>query len=260
MKTVLAALPLFGLCLAVGLAQPASQPVKIVRPGTPAAAAPVRRTADPAAQSNLLAKTGGILMTPASGPAVLFLNTQTRVPGAGIQAASEQIFKLLRLPCEYRDKPSDEPVAEAIRAVADPARTAAAVVICETPGYPSLLLAPEARWALVNVAALGGADVPAALLAERTRKQVWRAFGHLMGAANSTYESCLLKPVFTNEELDALGAKGFCPDPLNPILQHARKRGISQSRMTTYRKAVEEGWAPAPTNALQQAIWDELKK
>ncbi len=33
--------------------------------------------------------------------------------------------------------------------------------------------------------------------------------------------------------------------------------GKPQSR-TTYRKACEEGWAPAPTNDVQKAIWDKV--
>jgi hypothetical protein len=35
--------------------------------------------------------------------------------------------------------------------------------------------------------------------------------------------------------------------------------GIKPARMTTYRKACEEGWAPMPTNSVQKAIWDEVK-
>jgi hypothetical protein len=29
--------------------------------------------------------------------------------------------------------------------------------------------------------------------------------------------------------------------------------------MTTYRNAVMEGWAPAPTNDIQRAVWDAVK-
>jgi hypothetical protein len=38
-----------------------------------------------------------------------------------------------------------------------------------------------------------------------------------------------------------------------------QKRGIPQLERTTYRLAVKEGWAPAPTNDIQRAVWDKVK-
>ena len=49
------------------------------------------------------------------------------------------------------------------------------------------------------------------------------------------------------------------PEPFNKIMTHAQKLGMQPQRMTTYRKAVEEGWAPAPTNDLQRTVWEEVK-
>ena len=245
------------LCVAACLAQPAPKPAAPLLPRSSALRVP--QPANPAAYSNMLAKTGGILPTPATGPAILFLNTQKRIPAQALHAIPDQIQKTLRLPCRTSDKPSSEPVADAVSAVAD-TNNAAAVVIGDAAGYPALLIAPESRWALVNVAALGGPDVPADKLAERVQKETWRAFGYLMGAANTSFEHCLLKSVFTPADLDALKAHGLSPEPFTKIMAHAQKLGMKPSRSTTYRKAVEEGWAPAPTNDFQRAIWQELKK
>jgi len=110
------------------------------------------------------------------------------------------------------------------------------------------------------VAALCGPDVSADKLAERVQKETWRAFAYLMGAANSTYEHCLMKSVLSPADLDALTAKAVCPEPLNQIALHAKKLGMKPVRLTTYRKAVEEGWAPAPSNEMQRSVWQELKK
>lgn len=258
MKTSLVAVTLaFALCSAVS-AQPA--PTSVTAPAAPKAPfLPPMRKADPAALSNMLAKTGGILSTPASGPSILFLNAQTRVPGTAVREPLNQIEKLLRLPCVVRDQPSAEPVAAAVKSVAD-ANVAAVIVIGDSTGYPPLLLAPENRWALVNVAALGGADVPADRLADRLQKEIVRAFGMLLGSACSTSEGCVLKPVLRPEDLDALKAKNLSVEPMNKILSYVQRLGVKPSRMTTYRKAVEEGWAPAPTNDFQRAIWREVKK
>lgn len=209
-------------------------------------------------RSNFLAKTGGLIMSKAEGPAILFLNTQTRVSSATINEPVTQIEKILRLSTVYKDNHTDAPVTAALEALTDK-MTAAVVVIGDSKGYPALLVAPESRWALINIAALDGADVSAETLAARTQKEIWRAFGYLMGAANSNFDMCLMKTVFSTDDLDALKSKCLSPEPFNKILAQAQKLGIKSSHMTTYRKAVEEGWAPAPTNEIQQAIWKGLK-
>ena len=217
------------------------------------------RKPDPAAFSNMLAHTGGMVQQTVAGPSLLLLNTQKRVAPAALEETADLIKRNVRLSSAFQNLPSNEPVAEALKALANP-KNAAVVVIADVAGYPSLLIAPESRWALVNVAALGGADSTAAQRTERTQKEVWRAFGYLMGAANSNFEHCLMKSVITTEDLDALKPKTLCPEPYGKIVAHAQKLGMKPSRMTTYRKAVEEGWAAAPTNDFQRAIWAELKK
>ena len=259
MKTGLTAMTMLSLCAAL-CAQPTPSQQPTAAPGTvQRGTAKAPRAMDPAARSNMLARTGGMVKAPAEGPSLLFLNTQTRVATDAIGAVTDQMVEMLRLLVVLKAQSSDDPVAAALKALADKG-TAAVVVIADSPGYPSLLVAPENRWALVNVAALGGAGVTAETLADRTQKEVWRAFGYLMGAANSNFEHCLLKPVLVPTDLDALKAKVVCPEPFNKIMTHAEKLGMKPQRMTTYRKAVEEGWAPVPANDFQKAIWKELKK
>ena len=257
MKTPLIVLSLVLLFSTSLFAQPAP---KSVPPAVSKTAA--LRTVHPmdsAVRSNLFAKTGGFLQSPATGHSILFLNTQKRVPAQALQDTEDQIQKILRMPCVSISKLSAEPVAAAITALAD-TNTAMVIVIGDESGYPSLLIAPESRWAFVNVAALDGSGVPADKLAERTQKEMWRALGLVMGAANATVEQCLMKTVLSAADLDALTAKCLSPETLSKIMAQAQKMGMKPTRMTTYRKAVEEGWAPAPTNDIQRAIWTELKK
>jgi len=226
---------------------------------TPAQSTQQRKLTPEARRAAMLAKTGGFIQSKAEGPALLFLNAQTRVPANVIKAPVEQISKSLRLSAVQRDSPNAaEPIKAALEALQDK-DVAAVVVVGDTAEYPSLLIAPESRWALVNVAALGSKGVSAETLADRINKEIWRAFGYLMGAAHSNFEACLMKPVLTPADLDALKVKGMSPEPFNKIMTHAQKLGMQPQRMTTYRKAVEEGWAPAPTNDLQRTVWEEVK-
>ena len=244
-------------CAAAAFAQPA--PGKVPPPAPKNVAFKAPHAIDPAIRSNMLAKTGGLIHSAPTAPFVLFLNTQKRVPDQALQDLPGLIQKVLRLPCVSLSKPSAEPVAEAVNALAD-TNNAAVIVIGDAAGYPALLVAPESRWALVNVAALAGSGASAETLAERVQRETWRAFGYLMGAANSTSELCLMKPVFSAADLDALKARTLSPETFSKIMTQALKMGMKPTRLATYRKAVEEGWAPSPTNDFQRAIWQELKK
>jgi len=219
----------------------------------------VKRPDALARAKSMLARNGGMVQAAAEGPSILFLNSQTRVPETELRKAADMITRTLRLAGRTETRAAPDPVAAAIRALAD-TNTAAVVVLADAPGYPALLLAPESRWALVNVDALAEGGVPDALIEERAAKELWRAFGYLMGAANSAFPQCVMKPVTSPTDLDALTAKAICPEPFAKILNHAQKLGMRTVRTTSYRKAVEEGWAPAPTNDFQRAIWNELKK
>lgn len=237
-----------------------AQPIVSSSPRTPSAMHPLQiHSIDSATRSNLLAKTGGMLLTPVKGPSILFLNTQSRVPVAVASVPLDTIHHILHLPVMMQSKTSREPLVDAMTALKDP-KIAAVVVIADCEGYPSLLVAPESRWAMVNVAALASDCATPEKLAERVQKEIWRSFGYVMGAANSPTELCLLKPVFSNADLDMLTYKSLSAGVFNRIMAQAFKLGITPSRMATYRKAVEEGWAPAPTNDFQRAIWQELKQ
>jgi hypothetical protein len=210
------------------------------------------------ARSNMLARTGGLVEREGEGPVLLFLNMQSKVPEGELADVPGQLSKVLRSVVALKGaKAPRDPVA-ALQAQLKDRGVAAVVGVCDVPSLPSLLVAPEARWALVNVAALAADKPAAAALAARVRKEQWRAFAHLMGAADSDFEHCLMKPVHSLADLDALTTPTVCPEPLGRVIANAGKLGVRTIRTATYRKACEEGWAPAPTNDFQRAIWEEL--
>jgi len=208
--------------------------------------------------SGLMARKGGRIRVPVTGPVILVLNTQQRVADAKIAAIATEIETKMGLAMQCLRAKAMDPMKEAGRRVAEP-KVAAALVICDKPGLPMLLVAPEARWAIVNVAALAADSPDGALLSERFEKELWRGFGYLMGAAHSGFEACVMKSVCQPSDLDQLSGRCVSPEPYIKIQQHALKIGASPFAFTSYRQACEQGWAPAPTNALQQVVWDEVK-
>ena len=122
----------------------------------------------------------------------------------------------------------------------------------------TLLIAPEQNWATINVAALLK-DKPSADVAKnRIHKEVWRATAMAMGAANSMTQPCLMRQINSLKELDNTRNMLPSPQPINNMLEFSYKYNIPKIRRVTYKKACEEGWAPAPTNDIQKAIWDKV--
>lgn len=135
---------------------------------------------------------------------------------------------------------------------------AAGVVILDDPSYPTLLVAPEAGWGFVNVAALAADNPGQALLEKRVRREVWRAFAMVAGSPDTEWKQCLLAPITSLRDLDLIDAEAVSPEPMSKIARHLPKLGIKPFYRVTYRQACEEGWAPQPTNEYQKAVWDKV--
>ena len=97
----------------------------------------------------------------------------------------------------------------------------------------------------------------AGLFAERVRNEFLRCVAYTFGVGNAS-GNCVMKPATGVADLDANLMRNYGPETLVAIMKNAQGRGMAMARTVPYRKAVEEGWAPAPTNDYQRAIWDEI--
>lgn len=213
---------------------------------------------DAVARTNMLAKTGGIVAMPDAGPSIAVVNMQAQVSGAALTEAVESIKKIVRLPLVQLEKTGKDARAVASETLKD-AKVAGVVVVCDVAAQPTLLLAPDERWALLNVAGLKTPGASEEVVAERTHKELWRAMGFLVGTGYSAFQGCLMRPMQKPADLDAVKAKNLSPEGLQKLLRNSALLGLRTPRFTTYRKACEEGWAPMPTNNFQKAIWEEVK-
>lgn len=198
-------------------------------------------------------KVGGLVTKPYKGKLIRIANAQTTVPDEPIVRAGKQIQVALSLPVEVV-KVSD-PTASVGALFAT--NTAALLVVRDAAG-PRILVAPEDAWGEVNVKALASDGPDAETLALRVRKEIWRAMALVLGAGDSQYEFCLMKPAHTLAQLDAIKADMPCPEPFNKMITNATALGAYVRRRTSYLKACQEGWAPPPTNDVQKAIWDQV--
>lgn len=125
---------------------------------------------------------------------------------------------------------------------------------------PTLLIAPEDYWAQVNVAKIT-ADLKTDRAKEkffvsRARKEIIKGFSLLCGGGSSQFPGNIMNTTSVRA-LDVVPEQ-IPMDMVSYYQEYLKKLGVTQKEMTTYRKACREGWAPAPTNDVQKAIWDKV--
>ena len=135
----------------------------------------------------------------------------------------------------------------------------ASLFVVDDAALPPLVSAPESRWAMVNVSPLrNGRGVEPAYFAARVRKELTRGFALLAGAQNSSFQNSLVGCVTNSVQLDTFADSRLPVDVVKRFAQYVRGYGIKPAEEVTYLQAIKEGWAPAPTNDVQKAIWEKV--
>ncbi len=124
---------------------------------------------------------------------------------------------------------------------------------------PPSVIVPEEGYAVVNFAKYTvGLKLPTdeAKYKRRCARAALKAFVLLCGGGSSRYPGHVAS-THTPQELD------FAQDKLPIDIQDSVKKylgaaGVTPLRRTIYRRACQEGWAPAPTNEIQKAIWNKV--
>lgn len=198
-----------------------------------------------AKQAARVAACGGYVTRPLEGRSIVIVNEQKRVPEGEFFKANASIADLFQY--SVRIVPPGTDVG----------KEALVITLSDNDTAPALLVAPEVPWAGVNVGALAADKPTDAKLAERLRKEIWRAFMYACGAANSPNQPCVMRPIFGLRDLDGKDVAVPNPDSLMRVEQTAAALGVAKVRQCLYSQACQEGWAPPPTNDVQKAIWQK---
>ena len=121
-----------------------------------------------------------------------------------------------------------------------------------------LILAPENFWVSVNAKGLSKDNPPTAILNSRFTKELKRAFAFVCCGTCSDDAGGLCGVVTELADLDSIAAKLYSPDVDLRIANSMPSANVEPYRICRYSDAVTEGWAPAPTNEYQKAIWDKV--
>ena len=197
-------------------------------------------------------ETGGqIKKIPRNSKEVYYINAQSRVSGNVLEAARTKMEEFLRTPIGMKSGFFDfaNPKIEG----------ELSLYVIDDDKLPMSLIAPEGRWAFVNVARLvDGRGAKRQFLEARIRKEMARIGCMLLGGIGSTYKSNLLSFMPDAEALDKFEDEVLPVDGMMRCSTYLNSIGVKPWRMVSYRRACKEGWAPAPTNEVQQAIWDKV--
>ena len=191
-----------------------------------------------------LARTGGLVTKAGSGSGeFVFVNQQKLVDLNQFAPAFRKLGDAFNINLFIRDKANEK---------------LPRVYVTESDSDPALLVAPEDRWAKVNVRALAKDAADAKALAKRVRCEMIRAFALACGGCNSQYPTGLNGPITVARELDVVADEELAPDVEMRLTANLPYLGITPYTRKTYLAACHEGWAPQPTNEYQKAIWDKL--
>lgn len=205
------------------------------------------------------AKTGGRVIKPGTGKGVIkIVNAQNSIPTTALEAAVKQYATLSHITVllENGAPVTLSTVKESVPKIG----AQAAVFIIEDDALPRVIHSPEEGWVIVNAKALVLDNPKAEVKESRLSKMSMRGLAFLGGIGEGAQGAGVVSPVKTLEDIDKIPTDRLTGLALSRMPIYLAKYGIEPYVVRTYRRAMEEGWAPAPTNEFQKAIWEEFNR
>ena len=195
-------------------------------------------------------RVGGFLEKPGTAKgSIAYVNCQKKAPKSWIDESIAYFCEVTKFKVNYAEGTFDIKSPKFDGEVA--------IFIIEDETLPPILVAPENKWALVNITPIAKEQRPI-FFEQRTKKELSRAFAYLCGATGSKYERSLTRGITSQAELDKNYDYELPMDIVQRFWDYMKPLGVLPAQRATYLKACEEGWAPAPTNDVQKAIWDKV--
>lgn len=187
------------------------------------------------------------------------INSQKRLKVSFLKAKAEALEKNVWFFVKYSE-PSKPIALDGIEDAVKEAGGKASVILLEAERLPTLMVLPESRCAIVNVTELAKGCKDDAALEERASKEITRAFCFAFGAGYSSRAGGVMDPITSMTDLDLVLVDVIGLDVLPEVSRFAEQFGIVRFKRSTYLKACQEGWAAAPTNDVQKAIWEQTRQ
>ena len=198
-----------------------------------------------------IAYAGGIVRKTDGKGRVVYANLQQTVASADIAKTMNVLGKYLRVRIDTLDAKAEDVADVNKYLLGNDAK--AVVIVVDNATDPAILVAPEDKWAKVNIGKFKDKNVKS-----RTQMELLRAFCYLCGGIGSEYNNPLTGFIGNPAQLDDSPVAELPIDVINRCSPYLKQLGVIPYIESTYRKACREGWAPAPTNDVQKAIWEDI--
>ena len=211
-----------------------------------------------AAFRKAIANRGGWVSAPMSGPALKLVDATAKGWAmSGLEQVKGNLDRYGLCPSEIlRKAVSGDVLAEGRALVRE--SSGVVMLVDGAEDAPLTTVYPDEHLALVNMAALCKGATGSGIRQDRVEKLAWRAIGHLVGCGAPDGYTCVMKPVRNLAELDAMPNKFIHPATFFKARPYFDLFGVMPARKGTYESACQQGWASAPTNDVQRAIWDKV--
>jgi len=207
---------------------------------------------------SVLRRTGGIVIPKDNGKRLAIVNSCGASTNAVMQLikGSENLF---HIPVKnLAAQPSDATPYKAAKSYKNNEIPAVIYIYSGEKDGPILSVHVDDAIATINVTPLR--STTAEIEADRLSKELYRAYGLILGAYYSAKMPSVLSPAYSVGQIDNIRIKMFSPLHISSIMHTARMLDLPILRPTTYAAACRMGWAPPPTNDIQRVIWNETRQ
>ena len=202
-------------------------------------------------KADRIAYAGGIVRKTEGKGRIVYANLQQTVDTKDIDKTMNVLGKYLRVRIDTLDAKAEDVTDVNKYLLGNDAK--AVVFVVDNATDPAILVAPEDKWAKVNIGKFKDKNVKS-----RTQMELLRAFCYLCGGIGSEYNNPLTGFIGNPTQLDDSPIAELPIDVINRCSPYLKQLGVIPYIESTYRKACREGWAPAPTNDVQKAIWEDI--
>ena len=183
---------------------------------------------------------------------ILIANAQSLVDQFEVEEARDYLWDTLNfnIKVEKHEKVTPETAVVAL----EKSKANLALFIIEDSALPTLLVAPEEKWAIINASKLAaGAKTPMYTIM-RLKKEIVRGFVYLCGGASSSYPGSMMGAVSKPSDLDRFAKIDLPIDVLMRFNIYLRKFGVTPAERVPYLFALDEPWCPPPADEYQKAV------
>lgn len=209
-------------------------------------------------KDKFMRRTGGIVEGQTKGSCYLFIDATK-----GKKANHDKTIKQMQTGCEILVKVEDGvidgncPIKFGLDVIKSRKDVGAVTIIYDgEAGGPIEIIAPMSKVAVINATPLKGNDFK---YGKRINALMWRSLIFNAGGVMPFGTECVMQNVFSVADVDALKAVAAYPGVTQLVANNAPDYGFAMKKRGLYSVACSEGWAEAPTNEYQKAIWEKVK-